>query len=716
MPRSAARSRPTTALVKRSLSDRQAGATSDISAHGRVSLAVMAGFMVIAAWLTLTPDVPPSVRLAGLASGLAATVVIPFSLGVRHRLDVAPVLVVPVVLSATQNLLLLPLAPYVTTGQLQVLLSINLLVTALTLVMSGWVERDHLANAPGAWPWSAKVALTVMALVAIYASAQLFFLHGSLTATVGSARNLLSIPVFLLLGVLSSRIATVRRYCGAVVALGLVVVVFGLFERFHPQFWMDADLATLWQKKGIPAPINGLPDNFYSSEQVHGVQQRRMASSFADPVNLGTFLLVAFLAAWYVRRYVIAVVVLVGCVLTISKGALVGLLLFCVVAAYFYLPRRALMFAAALCGLVAAAFLTYSYTSSTGSVQAHIGGLLAGLRELPQAPLGHGVGESGVLAGMLSGDVSLPSTAAESGLGVIAGQMGFPGVIAFAVLFVAIALDLRKISDRRSLAMAWALLLGFGVNASFNEVALSPNSSGAYFLILGLLVGSAAMPSRVGVAGRPQLARLTGRGLAPAAILLVGMLVSCTATLALSSRYEATLIADVKSGHHVVFQRTHSGGFALRSRPVLTHEQLVHRALDYASLAHAPYVADTAASVAGLPSGSEVLARADASAVSSRAALRFVSVDEEPDAAVLIVTAWAEATRAKVEAQEEATWGLDSRDYTRIEALQPRVVTVPLTASTLARHLLLGLVTGLGLAVAWSALRSRRIVPPPTSH
>lgn len=675
-----------------------------------ISASVIAGLILTAGWLALMVDVSPWLRLTGIGVGLLVSVVAPLIYGTRQGLDVAPVLAVPIILSAVQNLLLLPLAPFASPGHLRLLLSINLAAAALILILAGWNERHRLLHFRGAWPVSGGVSVGVLLMVAVYTLISPILLDTPFAATLASARNLMSVPVFLLLGILAARVATVHRYCLVLVTLGWAVVAFGLFERFHPTFWQDADLASLWLKKGISVATYGLPYNFFSSEQINGAQVRRMVSSFADPVNLGTFLFVVFLAAWYLRRRLSAVMALAGCLLAISKGALVGVLVFCLVAAWFYLPRRALWAVASVCGLVAVAFLMYSLTNSTGSVQAHVGGFLTAFRELPGAPMGHGVGQSGVLAQLLTKDGGLASTAVESGVGVVVGQLGLPGIAAFGALFGAIALDLRKVRDVRSTVLAWGLLLGFASNAAFNEVALSPNSSGPFFLVLGLLIGGIATSAPI--EPRPALiTRTWSRATWAKAVLVVIALslLSLSSTLAVTSRFEATVNVEVFSGRELVAQRNQQGKTVFRRRPSLQDWQRLESARVYADLATTSEVTAQAAADAGLTVGSEILRRGQATAVPQLARITFTAEDRDPVSATRIVSAWAEATTQTVHNQEEArSPGREPRNYTRLAASQVEVRELPLTASTVARHSVVGVLSAVGLAWVWWLVWPRR--------
>lgn len=667
--------------------------------QAQMGMLVLTGLLVAAGWTAITVDVHPALRLVGIAVGIVVAVVLPFVYGVRNGLDLAPPLTVPIVLSATQNLLLLPLGPIISATDLQILLSVNLLATAILLVLAATSERRQWSHWR-LWPACARVAVGVVLLVGLYSVVALA-LGGDPVAVIASTRNLLSVPVFLLLGLMTAARASLTRFGSIVLALAWGVLLFGALERFVPGFWQALDLAALWEKKGIPVPSYGLPSNFFSSEQFAGEQLRRMASSFADPVNLGTFLALAFIVAWHQRRHVTAVAALLGCVLAISKGALVTVLVFCLVAAWFYLSRRALLAVGAMCATVTVGFLAFSLTSSTGSVEAHLGGFSTAFRELPVAPLGHGVGNSGVLARVLSSEAEVESSAFESGVGVVVGQLGIPGIVAFGVLLAMLVLALARLRDRRSAVLGWTLLLGFCANAAFNEVALSPNSSGPYFIIIGLLVGPITAPGdrNVTIPAGATSGSVGRAALVPAGLML--LVVACTSTVATAGapRYEATLSVEVLSGTRLTLEKTRAGRVRVTRVPSFEDWQRLGLAKQYATMARQPDIAETAARTAGLVSADDLEWRSSVARIPQLAGLTFRSEDTSADQAVRTVEAWATATAAAVLQQQDVRPGLRKSVYTRLDLASPTVVEEPPTAPFLLRHLLLGLLLGTGAGV-----------------
>ena len=183
-----------------------------------------------------------------------------------------------------------------------------------------------------------------------------------------------------------------------------VVVLFGIFDVIiGNSLWRSLNIETLWRLKGISNLSNGIPRNWYSSEKIGGVQIRRMVSTFADPVNLGTFLFSGFMLAWYRKKWILGAFTLLACVLTVSKGALIGFLIFIVIFTW-YKDRTKMFTVVTLANAVVAGymFLTYSQRSSTGSVFLHISGFVSSLGMLVNKPFGYGIGRVGVLAQLFS--------------------------------------------------------------------------------------------------------------------------------------------------------------------------------------------------------------------------------------------------------------------------------------------------------------------------
>jgi len=208
-----------------------------------------------------------------------------------------------------------------------------------------------------------------------------------------------------------------------------------------------------------------------------------MVSTMADPVNLGTFLFLVFMTGYWLRRWLVAGLALIGILFTISKGGLAGLLAFSCIWAYHRRSRAVLAVVLSGAVVLGVGFVWYSMRYATGSLLLHVAGATHALFQLSAHPLGRGLGQVGTLAQQF---VFLgKQDIVESGVGLVIGQLGIPGLLLYLGLFWLIFHWCRACTPVRTRVFAFALLAGIAVNIAFNEVALSPNSSAGYFFILG---------------------------------------------------------------------------------------------------------------------------------------------------------------------------------------------------------------------------------------
>lgn len=456
----------------------------------RVAAFILPAVMVA---LTILARAVPNVSLISIIAIYAITFIAMLVFTIYDYIancesDMSYALICPLSLSIFMNLFLSAIALRLSSGVASVLLSSNILyslVVSLVAVLCEYCRGELRGMAQGAW--------VTLCILTVYAFVLFVMNPVTITSFLSTFRNLITPFSFLLLGATLSRRVSLTAVCDLIVTFGLIVVAFGLFELFVFQsFWVDFNLEDLWRLKGIPVSDIHLPVNFYSSERFAGVHVRRMTSLFADPVNLGTFLFSMFLVAWYRRRWIAAAIACVGCVLTISKGALLGFLIwvfiYCLIKSdRIWVKRAALLFVVA----AAAGFLIFSFANSTGSVAAHMRGAIGGIISIVQNPFGYGCGNVGVLAA-LANDTAMRG-AEESGFGVVAGEVGVVGIAAYISIFVFGVKTSISLDEKRGRIVALTLLLSIFANIVFNEVALSPNSCGIYFSVLGVMLGASEL-------------------------------------------------------------------------------------------------------------------------------------------------------------------------------------------------------------------------------
>ncbi|MGX1159841.1 hypothetical protein FBY31_1796 [Arthrobacter sp. SLBN-100] len=405
-----------------------------------------------------------------------------------ERPDIALFLIVPTMISASQNVYLSFVAEHIEGAELQLVVIVNFIYSAaLYLVL---LLRDDPKMDPARTQLYRKVTVYLAVLIS-YGLVTVVLFRTEPIAALASARNIAAPLLFFLVGIHASRIVCLKNYLRYLVWLGILAISFGFLESNTPDFWQTIGLQTLWENKGIPiSPGTGLPGNFYASEQIDGQFIRRMVGPFADPVNFGTFLFSVFMAAWFLKKRAAVLVVIVASVLTVSKGAFLGMLVLAAFWTRYFASRTVHVLAIMSVAVTGMLFYGFTLTSSTGSTTAHINGFFAAFIELPAHPLGRGMGGTGVLAGLFSEGSESTSAITESGIGMILGQLGVIGFAVYVAFFVVLSKYAHRIQDTRQKLLACGLLYGFILNAAFNEVALSPNSSATYFIILGLVIGA----------------------------------------------------------------------------------------------------------------------------------------------------------------------------------------------------------------------------------
>jgi hypothetical protein len=424
---------------------------------------------------------------AVLLSALACAVVGTTSIGTHHT-EATPALLLPTIVSAFQNVYLAPFAHNIQSQIIQVLIIWNVIYSTLLLIV---LLLHNLRQSLSVQFIRDSGAAKVIVAITIYGLLMMVANGNSLVPALASLRNLISPMLFLCLAFAAGPRIDFERYVRNFTRLGLAVIAVSIAEYSEPRFWTKLDLAELWTKKGIDVqPDSGLPLNFYASEQlIPGQFIRRMAGPFADPVNLGTFLFCLFCVSWYLHSRLTTILSMVTIALAVSKGGLLSLLVFLAVWSKKHRTTFEHTLAVILAAITGIAFLQFADQNSTGSVSAHTGGLVTALVELPSSPLGRGLGGTGVLSSVVSANpVARTSQITETGLGMVIGQLGIIGIALYAWFFTNLIRMTVRISDNRNGIMATSLAIAFLANCAFNEVALSPNSSAAYFIIIGLLV------------------------------------------------------------------------------------------------------------------------------------------------------------------------------------------------------------------------------------
>lgn len=387
--------------------------------------------------------------------------------------------IIPLIISSFQNVFLGIMSPVLSSLEIQLFLSFGL-IYSIALFGILFFKNKII-------PYYVAPIIFSLFILIFYGFA-ISFLNGMhIGSFVSSMRNLIAPFMYFLIGYYAYKNVDKERFVKYFTIILLIVFIFGLYELLlDPLIWDKLNISNLWAKKGIPMYGNLLPANFYSSEIIFGSQVRRMSSTYADPVNLGTFLGLAFIIFMFEKKYIFALFSVIAIVLTVSKGALLAILIFCI---FRFYSRKNLVPFFIMCILgvsFGVLFIIYSINNSTLSIVAHIGGFFKSFNILIQFPFGLGIGNVGTLSSLFNSE-SLNYGIQESGLGMVFGQLGFVGFLCYGVLFICILTKAKFLSLNKKRLLIIILFSIFS-NIIFNEVALSPNSCGSYFIILGFLV------------------------------------------------------------------------------------------------------------------------------------------------------------------------------------------------------------------------------------
>lgn len=389
------------------------------------------------------------------------------------------ILLLPIVMSVLQNVYLAMATSKLDSIYLQVLLSLHFLLFTGVVVLNFQILF-------------CKIRWAIICIIVLVGQSILLFIiyPTNITAVLSSMRNILSCILIYCFGFVMSKRAESKDYYKWVTRMCWFVVVFGVFEWLVGLgVWRGLGIKGLWELKGLPLKPWGIPSNWYSSERIGGNIVRRMVASFADPVNLGTFLFAAFMIAWYKKKRMLMYIIAICAILTVSKGALLGFLIFIVI--FIWQKRNLKLLLPVTVGIALTIgfwFINYSLTSSSGSMVAHFWGFVNSFSALGAHPLGVGLGNVGVLSNLFNKSL-LNSSVSETGIGMLAAQLGVVGLAVYVFFFVKVGLvpGCWPVNQRRERVLYYTLLFSFIANAMFNEVALSPNSCGLYFIEMAFL-------------------------------------------------------------------------------------------------------------------------------------------------------------------------------------------------------------------------------------
>lgn len=394
--------------------------------------------------------------------------------------EYSTILSIPILLSVFQNAYLGFFSLHLNSSTVQILTVLNFVIACLIFVYLIILKNELLKI-------NNKYILMFILLIGYSALSVILLNEFNILSIISSLRNIISVFLFYLIGFYSKDRVNQEKFEDIILMFALIVMTVGIIDILTGgNMWIKLNIKDLWTKKGIRVQSTGLPTNFYSSETINGQRIRRMTSTFADPVNLGAFLFATFCIAWHRKRKNMMCFLIVGMILTVSKGAWLGLLIFFCIYSYYYLPRTTFLLILIFSGSLGIGFLLYAFHTSANSVFLHISGLFSSFKGLIYKPIGSGIGSNGVLAKQFSG-VSANADVTETGLGMIISQLGIVGLLIYMIYFAKLYRKCTFLKNKKDLVLTLSLLFSVIVNIFFNEVALSPNTCAIYFLIIGFI-------------------------------------------------------------------------------------------------------------------------------------------------------------------------------------------------------------------------------------
>lgn len=306
-----------------------------------------------------------------------------------------------------------------------------------------------------------------------------------------------------------------RRILGVMLAVGVVLSLFSVIELLNKNFWIDyLQMRTLQELKGPTA---------YQTDFL-GVLVDRLFTGVGSPINASFIIALLFLLALYLDRRFLAGVFGLETLLTFTKA---GIMVAVAGVGVFLLRERlrktknwtgalwTVPVVLVLLGLYLGAsgadladVMDISAAGMSNSAVGHLRGLIGAIVQIPEAPLGHGVGVSGNMSevGTFVGATSEADSdyehryeiGGESTIGTILYQLGVVGMIAIAIWCVYRLRELFGIFQRlqvpspwysRSALAAMAALLGVLMSSFGSESAMVPQTGGLVFLVGGLVSG-----------------------------------------------------------------------------------------------------------------------------------------------------------------------------------------------------------------------------------
>lgn len=279
-------------------------------------------------------------------------------------------------------------------------------------------------------------------IYALFVISYFFRGSGHMTTAVVYLRNFLVFFLALLIG--RNNLDTTQKkeeFFRYFIMLALLAGVFGIIGIIGGnEFFNAIGVRNVYVGKGWKDLAQGAtPGNFRTL--VFGIKVNRMASLYYEPVNFSYFIFLATLIAYFTKRRMAFLFLLVCGVFTFGKGGILvfgltvmGVSFHTILNFRFTKRNRFGIILLMLLVLVAIVVYISAFMKSDFGTYNHFYGFFSAIPELLKNPLGHGMGTAGNI--LRSYTASGTYTATESAIATMGYQLGIIGIaIFFALLY-----------------------------------------------------------------------------------------------------------------------------------------------------------------------------------------------------------------------------------------------------------------------------------------
>lgn len=345
---------------------------------------------------------------------------------------------------------------------------------------------------------------------------------GSITAAIAYVRNFSAPGLALALAAMAvGRVRTVVALDKIFGFLAVLLLAGAAAQIAIGDSAWDVHVLHLSALETVKGPLSSATDFF-------GHTVSRMRSLLGEPIDASyTF---AALTCWALirRSYVLGAFLLVANILTFAKG---GLTVTLIAAVWFSCQRvkrvrRPLVLAAVAVSAMIPLFIWYgsasgisgsasvftnplAYASGTNSAFAHVSGLVLGVTSVVHHPLGFGTGAGGNFSSLFATGPSAQwiSSGSESAVGVLAYQLGLPGLALLSIGATRLVTTYGTAKGRGP-QIAVGMFIGWMAASLFQENSFGPQAALPVLTVIvwGLLQGREARNEASSIGGR-QLGR-----------------------------------------------------------------------------------------------------------------------------------------------------------------------------------------------------------------